>query len=244
MKIYLFGILNCDLNLVQVGDWNSLWRLKLPPKIHYFIWRLQWRCLPLRGQLMEKGMYIQNICSCCNRATETRSHLFLHCPFVASFWSHMNIDVVGVEENKFNDWFVDVLKKYPDNVTSQACLLLWSVWKFRNTNVWNKYQLLLVSVFQHGLKFLMSWREAQVKVVTHSNATATHLRQSHKWVPSSDGWLKCNLDGALFAQQVKYGMRVVLRYHVGHFIAGFSVAFNGHYSSTEVEAIALKEVLS
>ena len=57
----------------------------------------------------------------------------------------------------------------------------------------------------------MSWRDAQGKVIESTTvASSVHSRSLQKWVSPFTWWLKCNWDDALFANQVRYGIRAAL----------------------------------
>lgn len=46
-----------DTNYLQVpGDWNTLWRIKAPPKIKNLLWRACRDCIPNRVRLQNRGV--------------------------------------------------------------------------------------------------------------------------------------------------------------------------------------------
>ena len=52
-------ILNHDVVALQhrvPGNWNSIWSIKLPPKVKNFLWRVCRNCLPTRVRLQSKGV--------------------------------------------------------------------------------------------------------------------------------------------------------------------------------------------
>ena len=75
-------ILNNDTALNQhcvTGSWNSIWNLKLPPKVKNFMWRACRNCLPTRVKLQSRGVQCPLDCAVCAGPHEDSSHLFFDC---------------------------------------------------------------------------------------------------------------------------------------------------------------------
>ncbi|KAM6543560.1 hypothetical protein CsatB_008007 [Cannabis sativa] len=73
--------------------WKNFWKIKVPPKVLHFAWRVLTDCLATRVQLQIKRVPVQNHYLFCNSAAETTLHLFLDCPFSKSCW---NISAVTI----------------------------------------------------------------------------------------------------------------------------------------------------
>ena len=58
-------------------SWQSLWKMKCPPKVKLFLWRLKHDSLPLRMNIMRRGMEIDTRCPVCWRLDEDGGHCFL-----------------------------------------------------------------------------------------------------------------------------------------------------------------------
>ena len=73
------------------GHWNTIWKLKLPPKVKNFIWRICRNCLPTRMRLIATGVDCPNICVVCFEKDEHGKHLFFECGKSASCWQRCNL---------------------------------------------------------------------------------------------------------------------------------------------------------
>ncbi|KAL5555881.1 hypothetical protein UlMin_038117 [Ulmus minor] len=66
--------------------WQSLWNLKVPPKIKIFLWRLFQNAIPTRANLARRGIKLHKSCPRCGEVKETSLHTFFDCPFAQSLW--------------------------------------------------------------------------------------------------------------------------------------------------------------
>lgn len=44
-------------HLHRAGNWDNIWRIKVPPKVKNLIWRVCRNCLPTRARLLDKGVH-------------------------------------------------------------------------------------------------------------------------------------------------------------------------------------------
>ncbi|GAA0148328.1 hypothetical protein LIER_07803 [Lithospermum erythrorhizon] len=66
--------------------WQSIWGLKVPPRVRNFLWKWLHNVLPTKVNLRPRGVKIEDCCPLCNSAPETAEHVFLYCPVTARFW--------------------------------------------------------------------------------------------------------------------------------------------------------------
>lgn len=66
-------------------------------------------------------------------------------------------------------------------------------------------------------------------------------RSAHKWKPLDPGAYKLNADASFTAGKDSFSIRMVLRDHVGAFIAGKVMSLKKVDSVVEAEAVAVKE---
>jgi hypothetical protein len=72
-----------DNNHLKVeGNWTKLWKLCVPTKVKFFIWRLLRGCIPVRSRLVQKGVQCNNKCPHCNNFEENEWHCFFGCHHV------------------------------------------------------------------------------------------------------------------------------------------------------------------
>lgn len=69
------------------GNWNDIWRLKVPPKVKNLLWRMCRGCLPTRVRLQDKGVSCPTNCASCDSDYEDLNHLLFECPFSIQVWN-------------------------------------------------------------------------------------------------------------------------------------------------------------
>lgn len=67
--------------------WDGIWKAPaLPPNANFFIWRAYKELLPVRANLVHRGVCIDTICPMRQREPETVSHMLLYCPLARGVW--------------------------------------------------------------------------------------------------------------------------------------------------------------
>ena len=66
-------------HLKRSGYWSGIWKLKVPPKVKSFVWRVCRECLPTRVRLNRRGVTCPSSCVKCNDPHEDSYHVFFHC---------------------------------------------------------------------------------------------------------------------------------------------------------------------
>lgn len=80
--------------------WGKLWKLQIPHKAKYFLWRLCKNNIPIRNLLRGKGVQTTILCPLCNSDIEHLRHVFFECPYAQCCWltTGVEIDIMEVEE--------------------------------------------------------------------------------------------------------------------------------------------------
>ncbi|OMP11560.1 reverse transcriptase [Corchorus capsularis] len=65
--------------------WRRVWGASMQPKVKYFLWRLWHNILPTKYNLQQRGVPVDDVCSCSNTDTSLL-HIFFHCPFAVKVW--------------------------------------------------------------------------------------------------------------------------------------------------------------
>ncbi|WVZ60625.1 hypothetical protein U9M48_010618, partial [Paspalum notatum var. saurae] len=63
-------------------NWFKIWLLKVPNKVKMFMWRLAHNSLPVRRNLVRRGVRLDTICPLCKRLDEDCGHIFFKCEHV------------------------------------------------------------------------------------------------------------------------------------------------------------------
>nr|CAD1827531.1 unnamed protein product [Ananas comosus var. bracteatus] len=65
----------------------KIWKLKeVMPRVKLFIWRAVVDALPVGTKLAERISHFEDSCPLCQEQSETRDHLFFHCPLSQQVW--------------------------------------------------------------------------------------------------------------------------------------------------------------
>jgi hypothetical protein len=73
------------------GDWNSIWRIKAPPKTKHLLWRICRGCLPTRTRLQERHVSCPKDCPICSNEDEDDLHTFFTCNQSQQVWQHAGL---------------------------------------------------------------------------------------------------------------------------------------------------------
>ena len=64
------------------------------------------------------------------------------------------------------------------------------------------------------------------------------------WTTPHPGWLKCNIDAAIFSAQGKVSYGGLIRNSDGNFLAAYCACVLGSYGVRDAKALGVREILS
>ena len=67
--------------------WKSIWRVKAPPRVAFFIWTATWGRILTCDNLMRREYTMAGWCCMCCCDGETVDHLLLHCSVAQKLWN-------------------------------------------------------------------------------------------------------------------------------------------------------------
>ncbi|KAL5556243.1 hypothetical protein UlMin_038479 [Ulmus minor] len=85
--------------------WTTLWTLKLPPKINFFLWRSCLNALPTKDNLVKRGIKTLQSCPRCGEVQESVLHVFFECIYARSLWedSIFHTQVLSAQSSSYID---------------------------------------------------------------------------------------------------------------------------------------------
>ncbi|KAJ1400517.1 Ribonuclease H-like superfamily [Sesbania bispinosa] len=103
--------------------WKKLWSLPCQPKQIHFMWRLLHSTLPLRSNLIKRGVQCDPRCVWCEENAETEDHLFRDCAWTAVAWaqSPLKLQVQTLPLGSFRDWIDAMISSGP---VETVCLFI------------------------------------------------------------------------------------------------------------------------
>nr|GMC86814.1 uncharacterized protein LOC109147752 [Ipomoea batatas] len=223
-----------DVNpTVVFSAWDKLWKLPVPPKVKNFLWRCARNIVPVREVLKQRHVWIGGGCPLCDNMEETTEHLFCSCTFAYQVWGENDV----AQGKSMPEFMQSVLSSADGNYAVRMAAVCWVLWLVRNAIVWQNEVRTVDSVCMQVQRLQLIWKDAYTKTnlsVNNNIPTA--------WTPPQHGFLKCNVDAAIFDDGVGYG--AVLRDHHGLFVAAKADRLMATCDPLLAEALAVKEALS
>lgn len=222
----------------QSGQWSSVWRLDVPPKIRVFWWRVMHNSLPSKSELKRRHVEKESYCEVCGDPDECLYHMFFLCPVAQLFWQEVKL-LSGIKVPMLHpdSWTTDIFKPEicPSRTTTWLVCGAWSLWNGRNNR-------------RHGRK---AWEPAAMaRFISSVLEDLASLKQPGriskpprdvKWRPPETGWFKVNTDAGFVSDGCTGSAGVVIRDYQGAVCAGAARWFDDISDALTAEAIAAKE---
>lgn len=146
--------------------WESIWHLKVPPKISIFLWKFRHMVLPTRALLKSRiaNSGIDDNCKWCNREAESLNHLFFECEPASWTWtlvkSWWHLPPCTINVSNFWQMFITKYRGSSYHKVWQLTLssVLWKIWLARNDKIFN--EVILSKASMHYLIYLRSFKWA------------------------------------------------------------------------------------
>jgi hypothetical protein len=75
--------------------WTKLWKLKIPPKVPIFWWRVLNNFLPCKAELKRRHVAQEDHCESCGEAGESVFHIAISCPLAVHFGGRLKTWLVA-----------------------------------------------------------------------------------------------------------------------------------------------------
>ncbi|XP_058775531.1 uncharacterized protein LOC131649790 [Vicia villosa] len=144
---------------------DVIWKTTIPAKIKIFSWRFLINRLPLKVQLVNRGVPILTSIDCpfCSNQPETLDHLFYQCHVTKVVWNRIYMwlgNDVNLSHEDFKNFgsIQEKVKKTNIKVTLNTIwiALIWCTWNMRNTIIFDNGIFSFDEVISNILYF--SWR--------------------------------------------------------------------------------------
>lgn len=123
---------------IHKWTWNCLWKLRVPPKVRHFWWKVLHNALASREDLFYRRCAPSPSCQLCDRELESIEHILFRCAWTRNVWKLSNvIGWVAFDCVDALGWFSSFLG-YFDNLSSAIGIFSfissvgWSIWLARN----------------------------------------------------------------------------------------------------------------
>ncbi|CAN1170198.1 Putative ribonuclease H protein At1g65750 [Linum perenne] len=231
-------------HLITPGPWSDILKLEVPPRLRSFLWRLARGVLPMRLALQNRHITVPSECGMCGGEMENAWHLFLNCSVARRCWdaggyTH-HVDAGFSRAESMQEWVFYMAKEVEASKAAKITAILNSIWRERNSRVWNGKQTPPLAVVRDGLEGMKSW----LHVRQSSQTIAVRTPMCEKWHPPPLNVLKCNVDAAVFDNECRRGVGIALRGADGALKAYRMSSYDGTPTTTDCEALALMEAIS
>uniref|UniRef100_A0A803PUD0 Reverse transcriptase domain-containing protein n=1 Tax=Cannabis sativa TaxID=3483 RepID=A0A803PUD0_CANSA len=227
----------------DIDGWKRLWKLEIPSKVLYFLWRAISGCLPTKVQLQTKHVHVDLLCPFCLNSVETISHVLMECRFAQSCWNLASPTVISGSPIDFGSWFMGVLDTQSSAVSVDAAMVSWSIWNARDDVLWKQKNCTAAGVFASARNVLQQWSVAHVQK-SGPLLVFGPFSGVEQWQRPVSNYIKINVDGAIFEAEHKYGFGCVARDANGRLLEGISGSRLGDVGPEIAEVIGVKEALS
>lgn len=232
-------------SIPQSNGWKRIWRLQIPHKMKIFIGRFCRNSVPVRRRLNAKGVTLPITCPMCLHDIEHLLHVFFDCNFARQCWDHVNLsyDMRAVEFAP--DWLLSKVNDASSEEVVKVCTVLWGIWYWRNKKVWEDKSVTPALAMARSFSSVSEWQKARrKKPVDMQKDHQGQVIKECRWSPPEEGMLKLNVDASVFSGAETFSIGMVLRDHLGSFVAGKNLRLLAPVSVVEAEVVGVREALS
>ena len=209
--------------------WKKIWKLSLPCKIRNFLWRACKNAIPTMTNLLRRCVVDDPSCSLCAQHNEDVLQSLWSCPNLAQVWNEDPQWSFG-EQTTFQDFPQLLLHIFESGCSIEPfAMQIWTIWYQRNKARTAPPDFPLNLIAQRAFEALMEYRSAQPK----ETAAAPSVRPRARWSPPPLNWYKANIDAAIFQDDGRAGLGVIIRDSRG--LVMVSLTQNVQLSSSVVE---------
>jgi hypothetical protein len=122
---------------VENSIWSKFWQIEAPPKQIHLLWRILHNALPVKTNLLDKGILCDSVCPRCNKGPETSDHTFLNCEWARLVWFHcpLTISVTNSLTHSFSAWLIYMIQNASKPSLQVIATVTYSIWLARNSKI-------------------------------------------------------------------------------------------------------------
>ncbi|XP_042972957.1 uncharacterized protein LOC122304758 [Carya illinoinensis] len=170
-----------------------------------FAWRVCKDILPTPVNLRWKKVVEESLCCFCLDNEEDINHALLICPTNQIVWQkYFPLFKVFNSSLTFLQTVRRIQMQGSEEDFTLFFVLCWSLWYRRNQMQMEQTIIQPVQAAEHAISIYKAFKDVQ------GTTSRQQLQQLSKWQAPPDGFLKVNVDGAIFVDQRRAGIGVVL----------------------------------
>ncbi|KAJ1379678.1 Reverse transcriptase zinc-binding domain [Sesbania bispinosa] len=218
-----------------------MWMNPNQPKVLHFIWRLMHHSLPVRVNLIRRGIQCPSLCPWCSDEAETESHLLKDCSWIKDAWlkSPLGSQVPTDSTLPIGEWIDGLIETKSLEFLTLFFSPCYSFWTARNKKIFEQREV--------NLQLLYSKASDAVRPVDLSPSPnpVAHQNSSQSnsvWCPPPIGSFKINVDAAS-PGGTKWGIGIVVRDHLGEVFAAATIQISCLPNPSLAEAIGIRSAI-
>ncbi|CAN6695621.1 unnamed protein product [Malus baccata var. baccata] len=235
--------------------WNVIWRLDVPRKMRFFIWKCCNHALAVRRNLKRRHMRVDNIYGVCGLVDETENHIFFRCETSHLFWfcSPLQINSFDLEGADFLQSWINFCNRVADlahmsELLQEFVFGLWKLWKNRNDAIFSGSPLPPTEILEVWKRNVAEYRAANERVDLGSKSPASNgdlevVRRPVCWKKPCFGMIKVNTDAAWCKESQKAGLGWVAQDFAGVLQGAGGTGALRFHSAAAAEAAAIRGAL-
>ena len=152
------------------------------------------------------------------------------------------IDFMANTSESLVEWFFKLINTQDKETIGKISVVLWAIRIQCNNRYWNGSHESVERTVYLALEFLSDWISIHESTKTGSRVIS-FLVQQH-WQRPPTGFVKCNIDAAVFREEGKSSWGIVVHDSQGLFLQATSQVVNDLFQVRELETLGLREALS
>lgn len=176
---------NSSLNQVTIPEevrkcCSNLWKLKIPPKLKTFWWRVAHNSLAVMDNIRKRGITIDNTCQTCGENIETLNHMMFECRVAKEIWEMIPTSFsvsTNSSENLIGNvnYLLDRVKLDKREVLN--FFAGWNIWKMRNNISFQHKRDHILKVIHAAIREYQFWNEAMEAENSQEQSTGVQNNQ-------------------------------------------------------------------
>uniref|UniRef100_A0A803NRR4 Reverse transcriptase domain-containing protein n=1 Tax=Cannabis sativa TaxID=3483 RepID=A0A803NRR4_CANSA len=142
---------------------------------------------------------------------ETIYNVLVDCSFTRSCWNRSVVDIGNTMVADFFSWLQEIESREKIEEMEELAMVAWATWRARNEVVWQQKSSNAASTVASARSFLDQYKTAQERRGNSLSHLFEDGNKAEHWLKPSRNKIKVNVDGALFANEGRFGMGCLAR---------------------------------
>ncbi|KAF4369267.1 hypothetical protein F8388_022923 [Cannabis sativa] len=233
------NIAECSDNSANKAWWKVVWGSWLTRKMKIFIWRVFHNWLPVKTELIKRGMSMNITCNWCKSHVEDVCHALWNCPKLHNVWKHFGFIHQFPSSLRHAPDFLMVMKgKLSKEEFIFFIGITWLIWFRRNKCIFQNKDI-EDSIW---IPWAMEMLELHL-AFAHKDSHQKPSKDKVSWSPPPLGSFMINTDASLIDGQPGCGLGVIIRDHLGALVTTATDYIPGCLSVLVAETLAIRLAL-